>query len=113
MSGEPLDLESIKARLAAAIPGPWESGRSVEGLLGIYCLSAAFRLAWLDGSRETDADLIANAPADIAALIAEVERLRDGLRAVLDCGDDGPMFRAALACLRPRADSYSSTHSSG
>ena len=41
-----IDLDAIKARLTAAIPGPW----SVE--------------------------LIAHAPADIGALIAEVERLR-------------------------------------
>ena len=42
-----IDLDAIKARLTAAIPGPW----SVE--------------------------LIAHAPADIGALIAEVERLRE------------------------------------
>lgn len=46
-----LDLEVIKARLVNELPGPWER-------------------------TEKDKKFIAAAPTDIAALIAEVERLR-------------------------------------
>lgn len=52
-----LDLEPIRARLAAATPG----------------LTYPFANWPL---RPNDAALIANAPADLAAVVAEVERLR-------------------------------------
>jgi hypothetical protein len=54
-----LDLDPIKARLAAATPGPW-----------VYSCN--------------DAYLIANAPTDLAALVAEVERLRAAIKSHLD-----------------------------
>ena len=50
-----IDLDAIKARLDVATSGPW----------------------WTDETAEMDAVLIANAPGDITALVAEVERLRD------------------------------------
>lgn len=82
----PLDLEPIKARLAAAAPGPWyvtsEDGigdeRGAAIAVGPYGV----------GIDEPDAALIAHAPTDIAALIAEVERLRDGLESVVLYGPD-------------------------
>ena len=83
-----LDLEPIKERLDEATPGPWD----------FYVLpqSAGITVATIHsehGPRETcwtvdlppeiggmgtekDAEFIANAPEDIAALISEVERLR-------------------------------------
>lgn len=73
-----LDLEPIKARLAAATPGPWHvepeataCGSFVARMPGIYIEPEHQHLA----PAGNDAALIANAPADIAALVAEVERL--------------------------------------
>lgn len=92
----PLDLEAVKQVLAAATPGSWEwsfckTGHDeaiAEGKSGAY---------W-DGSLRNEfdpdqeilhvccarhlmfnpnADLIANAPTWLAALVAEVERLRE------------------------------------
>ena len=53
-------LAQIESRLAAATPGPWFAYR--DGL-------AAF-------IREADLTVIANAPTDLADLVAEVRRLR-------------------------------------
>ena len=73
-----LDLEPIKARLAVATPGPWHvepeataCGSFVARMPGIYIEPEHQHLA----PAGNDAALIANAPADIAALVAEVERL--------------------------------------
>ena len=68
-----IDLDAIKARLTAAIPGPWyvdESLRGVEAQAYGYPVEV---VAW---TGRAEAVLIAHAPADIGALIAEVERLR-------------------------------------
>lgn len=74
-----INLNAIKARLAAATPGPWRRGdnRDGRGSATIYARRVVV-VRYVDNAR--DAILIANAPTDIAALIAEVERLR----AVLD-----------------------------
>lgn len=109
-----LDLEPIKARLAAATPGPWSSCpddgckcRMVS--CADYPVAEVTKGAWgddypsvrlvgnsLDLKAEaymeqitygevSEEQFIANrrfireAPADIAALIAEIERLRDAL----------------------------------
>lgn len=71
-----LDLESIKRRLKEATQGTWahDGGLEIAPLLD----------SDFDWSREiaavvssdADAELIAHAPADLAALIGEVERLR-------------------------------------
>ncbi len=54
-----LDIEAIRARLAAATPGPWNH--------------ASWQLGQINFA---DADLIGYAPTDIVALLAEVARLR-------------------------------------
>lgn len=79
-----LDLQLIKARLAAATPGPWkvEPAESAEGsfiaTMGpIFIMPPTQHLA----RYADDADLIAHAPTDIAALVAEVERLRAAIKA--------------------------------
>ena len=89
-----LDLEPIKARLAAATPGPWD--------FHVLPQSVGITVATIhseQGPRETrwtvdlppeiggmgtraDAEMIAHAPEDIAALVAEVERLREQVEAV-------------------------------
>jgi hypothetical protein len=77
-----LDLEPIKARLAAATPGPWEAmpGNDENGLIKYIgppgcdfpvCEMFVIRQKWGD-----DMYLIANARTDLAALVEEVERLR-------------------------------------
>jgi hypothetical protein len=72
-----LDLESIKARLAAATPGPWEIGEVCEDASRRFVSGAGLIIAtprsW---EGHYDAELISHAPGDLAALVAEVERLR-------------------------------------
>ena len=82
-----LDLEPIKARIARATPGPWrvkeadprsihrgtvqveENGRVIETVAECYC-------GGYEGHGLHNAELVANAPTDLDALVAEVERLR-------------------------------------
>lgn len=75
-----LDLQPIKARLAAATPGPWTASPNVQprGVAAVAEVNTVLVLSSgpLYGSPAQDADLIANAPTDLAALVAEVERLR-------------------------------------
>ena len=86
------DLDAIEARLFLATPGPWrvkeqdpkqihrgtvqveENGRGVEVIAECYC--GAY-----DGHGLRNAELIANAPTDLAALIEEVRHLRAFARA--------------------------------
>lgn len=72
-----MDLAPIKARLKAATPGGWRRGKGI-GLARTDTIYGGDRggnvVAWGVGN-DGDADLIASAPADIAALVAEVERL--------------------------------------
>lgn len=72
-----LDLQPIKARLAAATPGPWTE----EAGLWKAFWGLRRRAYWHNDplGRDEDADLIVNAPTDLAALVAEVERLRKSL----------------------------------
>ncbi len=89
MNDEPepeLDLEPIKAREAAATPGPWESKRGDD-----HCEQKIvgpgermlFVQSWKDGHAEltrevrNDCLFIAHARADVPALVREVERLRE------------------------------------
>lgn len=83
-----LDLEPIKARIARATPGPWrvketdprsihrgtvqveEHGRVIETVAECYC-------GGYEGHGLRNAELVANAPTDLDALVAEVERLRE------------------------------------
>ena len=84
-----LDLEPIKARLEAAAPGKWEYIENT-GMYGNVLVSELDDGSgmWIDTGLELetgDAELIAHAPEDIAALIREVEELREAARA----GDSG------------------------
>ena len=76
-------LSAIRARLDAATPGPWEAGTAcccpdmgwVDGPKGAVCpqFTATKVTHSLDAN---DAELIANAPTDLRALLDEVERLK-------------------------------------
>lgn len=84
------DLEAIKARLAAATPGPWSDDWTGRGPLDTHwsCQPDYKEIIRMEGSDSwggcnhslrcdaADASLIAHAPADLAALVAEVEELR-------------------------------------
>lgn len=98
-----LDLDPIRARLAAATPGPWDHNTAAE-LIQTEKGDAIVVPAWFgeDLPRWDDAELIAHAPADIAALVAEVERLRERLADVkalhrpVDLWEVDPVSRAWL-----------------
>lgn len=78
-----LDIEAIKGRLAAATLGPWEENRAY-GSADIEAYGRTIACA-VDYIEPEDAQFIAAAPTDIAALLAEVERLNawvDWLRAL-------------------------------
>lgn len=72
-----LDLTPIKQRLDAATDGPWEWDKDI--LRSTSRDGASVLLPLTSGELACDLycrTLIASAPTDIAALIAEVERLR-------------------------------------
>ena len=83
-----LDLEPIKERLAAATPGPWDFHVLPQSVgitvATIHSEQGPRETCWtadlppeIGGmGTEKDAEFIAHAPEDIAALVAEVERLR-------------------------------------
>ena len=84
-----LDLEPIKERLAAATPGPWKAkedswdGYSVvidDSGPGVSII--AEQIGQGEDKGRGDAEFIAHAPEDIAALITEVETLRGQVEAV-------------------------------
>lgn len=96
-----LDTEAITARLKNATPGPWKRDRNwyVTGPEHQWDNTCANqRIAHIIGPRvtmgdlnrpEADQEFIAHAPGDIAALLAEVSRLR------------AEMERTNLRALRP------------
>ncbi len=74
--------KEIRERLEAATPGPWETGyeEHVTGddeYVERWVESGGHRILVLDPLNDGSANqnLIANAPADIAYLLAEVDRL--------------------------------------
>ncbi len=89
-----LDTDAIRARLAAATPGPWKSTPIRSANRG-YSIMAPNPTSDNPGDivivaesipspdMITVADFIAAAPTDIAALLAEVGRLRDVMRKIL------------------------------
>ena len=73
-------LQEIRARLDAATPGPWNFGRIAGdwGSVHTHGRTNVVINSEDDGGYAADQDLIAHAPADIAWLLDEVERLRGG-----------------------------------
>jgi hypothetical protein len=83
------DLDAMRARIAAATPGPWTS--IVEGrdqTSGSSFIQTATQDLYVSGEdyvgggghATADLDFIANARQDMPRLIAEVERLRQELK---------------------------------
>ena len=70
-------LQEIRARLDAATPGPWERWNDGMRIWSRARPDAQFGVDVADVyASHATADLIAHAPADIAWLLDEVERLR-------------------------------------
>jgi hypothetical protein len=69
-------IAEIKKRLAAATPGPWQVLKERDGSVGVIQTSHITRDVWSIPRTQEDVELIAAAPADIAFLLAEVERLK-------------------------------------
>ena len=91
-----LDLEPIKERLAAATPGPWfaddDGGVSTEPHAYTMTSTPVVDTEGCGMGNPKDAIFIANAPEDIAALVAEVEQLRE-LPSVQHCWkNDGTAY---------------------
>lgn len=81
-----LDLDAIKARLAAATPGPWQAQHGDiwdtrdDGAPGIPLFRAnresrSWGRRYANDEAVANAEFLEHAPSDIAALVAEVERL--------------------------------------
>lgn len=94
MASNIVNLDAIKARLAAATPGPWEWSVRPKRHMLIHRFSERGHLTVLETegdseyaeypcANEADRAFIEHAPSDIAALIAEVERLRAERAAVV------------------------------
>lgn len=76
---QPLDLDAIEARRAAATPGPWRVEthaptlsrlvRSEDGTLVID-------FGYVGNRTQADAEFVAHAPEDIRAMAAEIRALR-------------------------------------
>lgn len=112
-------LLEIKSRLAAATPGPWTASQGSDEYndpTEFYYVTSPTDTVFLDGGlcEQADADLIAHAPDDIAALVAEVERLqgqleqavaaeRAAILAQLDIEEAGGLcFESSARCLLDR-----------
>ena len=80
-------IEQIKARLEKATPGKWTGKENDWNEVHIRAPSrkhkteiAAVSVGYnepMEGEQRANINLICNAPADIAALLADIERLRD------------------------------------
>ncbi len=71
-------LTEIRARLAAATPGPWERWKDGMRVWSRVPPDAPFGVDVADVyASHATADLIAHAPADIAFLLSENEALRE------------------------------------
>jgi hypothetical protein len=80
-------LDEIRARLAAATPGPWKANDdgTIDGseYAEVICRGQVDCMAYCAGGTsviegdnlKADADLIANAPTDIARLLAALDDL--------------------------------------
>jgi hypothetical protein len=79
-----LDLDPIRKRLEAATPGEWSAYTPKGCPDGWLSINAMWAAGPIDpaGLCPEDAQFIAHAPADIAALLGEVERLRIKLDAL-------------------------------
>ncbi|HWB38102.1 MAG TPA: hypothetical protein VHA75_18950 [Rugosimonospora sp.] len=78
MPSDKIDLDAIRARADAATPGPWEM--EVGDWAGDWAYASGptyYSEETSSALRTADAVFVAHARADVPALLAEVDRLRD------------------------------------
>lgn len=100
------NLEAIEARYEAATPGPWFDDFWKENpalyhiiWIGSKAIGEIGRHQRTDQTRvAADAAFIVNARTDVPALVAEVRRLREGIRTYLDAWAD--YYKASLVVQR-------------
>jgi hypothetical protein len=73
MTDQPLDLDAILARAAAATPGPWAVSEDYDDILDTE--GGQLASYWM----EADGQFIAHAREDVEAMAAEIRRLRADL----------------------------------
>ena len=73
-------LQAIKERAEKATDGPWKVGKASPN--GAQNIGTVYGLLTAQTTREENAEFIANARQDIPQLVAEVERLREGLETI-------------------------------
>lgn len=109
------ELNVIATRADTATPGPWEAKTisacgcgKCPGHVNVYLGNAAdWNTMQLLRVPSSSAEFIAHARTDVPALIAEVERLRSGLRAVAALPGDvshGEFPRWARVMLQMNSD---------
>jgi hypothetical protein len=79
------EIEEIKTRFVCATAGPWKSfieGR--EEMSGSDFIMTGGEDIYLSGATKADQDFIAHARQDIPRLVAEVERLKVEVDALLN-----------------------------
>ncbi len=84
-------LAEIRARLDAVTPGPWRALDWSDPPLATVVQQRGSGVHWpriASCGFAPDADLIAHAPADIAWLLDEVERLRKEVAYIAVFGED-------------------------
>lgn len=71
------DLAAIRARLAGRTPGQWRrrEGAYHEKQVAAHAEGQSYPIIVVGSTFEEDAEFIANAPDDMAALLAEIDRL--------------------------------------
>jgi hypothetical protein len=86
------DLRDIEARMAAAIPGPWEYMQMRDGRWVVHNGDAAANV--ISTENEADAAFVAHACQDIKSLIEEIRVLRGYLNHVQ--AGDAPMLGGSI-----------------
>lgn len=90
--GDALDLDAIEARANAATPGPWQTMSNRSTLVHVetqpgFAHAAGIPVCSIPKKRAADAAFIADARADVVALVAEVRRLRAASPPIVETGE--------------------------
>lgn len=80
-------LDAITARLKAATPGPWMTGDCMDCPGDVYSNEPDGHCLVVDNSTVQNAELIANAPADLTFTTAALREALGTLNALLDGSD--------------------------
>lgn len=109
MSTDAEHAAQVRARLAAATPGPWEAWQNKDAEYEVgqpgrgYFGHVATPNRGPDDYGQANADLIANAPADLERLMARAEAAEDRLRAAWEQGDRDAAEKISMHVERQQA----------